>query len=349
MNILVAGLSNHPGHVSHMIAFYKLCEACGFSSYIYTYKDSVRYFPQELRCLVYGEKIGIKVDVVLFYTPSKDNLSEILKFKYKFSSKILYVFHEPLTKLSVYKNAGFSISQLFKLELGAIYDAVIVKLVNTVLLASKTAVDYYDNNKLYWNKNRYYFPLIYDDEYKIGKERKYISYIGTIASDHSYNEYVDFIKKCWKYNLLSNCNFLIATKSYVVRDEDINQMEKDGILRIIDGHPMTNDEINEYYAESFIIWNAYQRTTQSSVLPKAFMFGCPAIIMKKNISYITEDKKNVFAVDDNKDADKLLEASKYILNNYSEFTNNARSTFETKCHWNNYIEDFKKILEPLIQ
>ncbi|WP_233185630.1 glycosyltransferase [Thermotoga sp. SG1] len=52
---------------------------------------------------------------------------------------------------------------------------------------------------------------------------------------------------------------------------------KKQVLRIAHGRPLPNSEINRAYKESFCIWNVYRRSTQSGVLPKAYMFGTPVI------------------------------------------------------------------------
>jgi glycosyltransferase involved in cell wall biosynthesis len=47
---------------------------------------------------------------------------------------------------------------------------------------------------------------------------------------------------------------------------------------------LSNDEINEYYLKSFCVWNIYNCSTQSGVLPRAFMAGA-AVIAKGNGSF----------------------------------------------------------------
>ena len=51
-------------------------------------------------------------------------------------------------------------------------------------------------------------------------------------------------------------------------------------LKLVVGKPMSNLEINNYFNKSLVVWNAYRRSMQSGVLPKAYMFGTPVIIVK---------------------------------------------------------------------
>ena len=109
-----------------------------------------------------------------------------------------------------------------------------------------------------------------------------------------------------------------------------------GRLRMILGHPMTDEEINFYYASSMAIWNAYHRTTQSGVLAKACMLGVPAIVKKDNLSEFSIESYNVVACEDNSIYEQLKKCLLSIINNHDMFSKNARTVFETKfdfrCH-----------------
>ena len=180
--------------------------------------------------------------------------------------------------------------------------AITVKKSYAILLPSKKAVTFYDANPLYKNANRHYIPLLYDDESQgiiDANQRRYMGYVGTVAPDHSFTEYVNFV--CWaiRENKLQNLQFLIATKSEFEITEGIDKAIDSGRLTIIKGKPLTNEEINTHYASCFAVWNAYGRTMQSGVLAKSFMFGTPAIVLKKNLSEFTVDGQDVAAIDDN--------------------------------------------------
>ena len=342
MKLIIVGLTQHPGHFSHIVAYYRMGVQCGFDTSVFTYADSVRYLPDSVDVIIFGSELP-RIDAALVSAPSKDNLALFLKLKRKFNTRIVMVFHEPLTSYSVYREAGFSKWQMLKLRLGNIYESLLVRIADNILLASRKGLLYYDANRCYTNKNREYFPLIFDDEY-FQCERKYVSYIGTVASDHSFNEFLAYVKWAWKNSKISGLKFLIATKSNVELDASYCDMINEGFLKLVHGKPMTNDEINAHYASSLVVWNAYARTTQSGVLPKAFMFGCPAIVVNKNLSDSTIDGENVVAVENNQSCKEIDKAVETIMNNYQHYSDSARQTFLRKYYWRNYSGQFKRII-----
>lgn len=342
MKLIIVGLTQHPGHFSHIVAFYRMGVKCGFDTSVLTYADSVKYLPNNVDVIIFGSELP-RIDAALVSAPSKDNLALFLKLKFKFNTRIAMVFHEPLTSYSVYREAGFSKMQMLKLRLGNIYESLLVKIADIILLASQKGLSYYDANNSYTNKNREYFPLIFDDEY-FQNERKYVSYIGTVASDHSFNEFLAYVKWAWKNSKIPGLKFLIATKSNIELDASFDDMLNDGFLKIVHGKPMTNEEINGYYASSLVVWNAYVRTTQSGVLPKAFMFGCPAIVLKKNLSDNTITGENVVAVENNQSCMEIDNAIETIIKNFHHYSDSARKTFLNKYYWGNYSDQFKRII-----
>lgn len=341
MKLLIVGLTQHPGHFSHIVAFYRMGIKCGFDTSVLTYADSVKYLPDNVDVITFGSVLP-KIDAALVSAPSKDNLALFLRLKRKFSTRIAMVFHEPLTSYSVYRKAGFSRWQMLKLRLGNIYESLLVKIADTILLASLKGLSYYDANSSYTNKNREYFPLIFDDEF-FQSERKYVSYIGTVAADHSFNEFLAYIKWAWKNSKISGLKFLIATKSSVDLDASYDEMLNDGFLKVVHGKPMTNEEINAYYASSLLVWNAYTRTTQSGVLPKAFMFGCPAIVVKRNLSDSTIVGENVVAIENNQSCEEIDNAISIVMKNFLHYSSSARQMFLKKYYWKNYSDQFKRI------
>ena len=131
-----------------------------------------------------------KADLAIFLFPSHKNLSLIWKLKRK-GCKVIYIFHEPLAPMKVYKDAGFSWKYLAKLWVVDHVSALTVKWSDVILVPSRKAIKYYNENKLYTNHNCHYLPLMYADEREERHTlmpRRYFSYIGTIAADHSFDE-----------------------------------------------------------------------------------------------------------------------------------------------------------------
>ena len=343
---VIISLNFNPGHVSHMVAYYYQMEELGYHAVYYVAEGFVPYLPKDSRICVYGkDKIPV-VSIALVLFPSQRNLFLIRKLK-RLGSKVIYLFHEPLTPLKEYRKVGFSYTYLAKLWIVNQISRLTVKWSDAVLLPSKKAVEYYKANPLYTNKNYHYLPLLYDDE-RTSKyfdyPRYYFGYIGTVAADHSFMEYMKFAEWAILEKKLPQLKFLIATKS----DFDIPRTLAESPRVVVKkGTPLSNDEINDCYASSFIVWNAYSRTTQSGVLAKSFMFGTPAVVLRKNLSEFTEDGKEVVAISDNTSFEEIQEAVLRIMASFDSFSSLARERFEKAFFYRRYNESFRGILASL--
>ena len=213
-----------------------------------------------------------------------------------------------------------------------------------VLLPSKKAVDFYNANPLYKNANYHYLPLLYDDErtqVHQQKERKYFSYIGTVAADHSFVEYLKFVEWALTENKLQEMIFLIATKSEFEVPHVLNDSPR---VEIRKGKPLSNEEINEAYASTLVVWNAYARTTQSGVLAKSFMFGTPAVVLKKNLSEFTMEGQEVVAIDDNTSFVEIESAVNRVVSDFNHFSVSCRRRFEETFYYRRYNEEIRKLV-----
>ena len=341
--VLIISLNFHPGHVSHMVASYKQMEELGYEVLYYVSERFVPYLPTGSRICVYGKDKLPKVNLALFLFPSQKNLLLILKLK-RLGAKILYIFHEPLAPLKEYKKAGFSYKYLAKLWLINRISALTVQWSNAVLLPSQKAVDFYNSNPLYRNQNCHYLPLMYDDErtdYLSLMKRRFISYIGTVAADHSFMEFLNFVETAILSEWMPELQFLIATKSEFVIPEKLASSPR---VIIHKAKPMSDAEINVHYASTYVVWNAYTRTTQSGVLAKSFMFGTPAVVLRKNLSEFTEDGQEVLAIEDNTSFKEISTAIEEILSRYNHYSSQARRRFESAFYYKQYNEMFRKIL-----
>lgn len=343
MKALIISLNFNPGHVSHMVASYKQLEELGYKPFYYVNEAFVPFLPQEGSIIVFDSKSVPSADIAFFVFPSQKNLFLIRKLK-KHGTKIIYIFHEPLSSMKNYKDAGFSYKYLVKLWLINRINSLTVKWSDVVLLPSQKAVEYYEANPLYGNRNYHYLPLLYDDERNEENKmtrRVFFSYIGTIAADHSFSEYIEFVKWAVTANRLPKIQFLIATKSEFEVSEELLKSPRVFIRK---GKPLRDEEINGYYAATYIVWNAYTRTTQSGVLAKSFMFGTPAIVLKKNLSEFTEDGKEVVAIEDNTSLEQIEGAVNIILSSFPSFSTAARKRFEDTFYYKRYNADVEEII-----
>lgn len=330
-----------------MVASYRQCEELGYESWMYIDKGFVGFIPADCRYVIYGEFRPVDCSLAVFVFPSERNLKEILWLKRKCHSRIVYIFHEPLDKYSTYRKAGFSHVKMLKLRIINMVNALTVKWSDIILLPSRKAVDYYEANRLYRNQNYHYLPLMYDDELTEelkNTERTYCSYIGTVASDHSFDEFVDFVRQVIENGDLEGLKFLIATKNKVDM-EALKPLSDSGRLVVVAGKPLTDHQINQCYASSLVVWNAYARTTQSGVLAKAFMFGTPVVFLEKNVSEFVCNGKEGIAVKANTDYDAIKEAIVKIKDHFTCYSEMCRNRFLQSFYYRYYNRLMGSLLE----
>jgi hypothetical protein len=348
MRAYIISLNFNPGHVSHMVAYYRQYEELGYESWMYIDKGFTEFIPADCRYIVYGMNKPEECSLAVFMFPSYKNLLEIKSLKCQKDCKIVYLFHEPLDKYSTYREAGFSWLKMLKLRVVNMVNVLTVRWSDLIFIPSMKAINYYESNHLYKNPNYHYLPLLYDDEQtkKTGKiERKFFSYIGTVAPDHSFDEYMAFVKWAILNNQLPDFNFLIATRNKVNRNTDTIILINTRRLTIFDGVPLTDVQINNFFSESIAIWNAYTRTTQSGVLAKSFMFGTPAIVLKKNLSEFVEDGKEVIAINNNTDYHEIADALVRITKSHAAFSASCRTRFLNTFYYKSFNQQVKDVLK----
>lgn len=346
MKALIISLNFHPGHVSHMMASYKQCEELGFTSTYFVDPGFENYLPHNSRLLLNDRHSCPITDLAIFLFPSQKNLPLIWKMKRK-GVKVVYIFHEPLSPMSDYRKAGFSYKYLARLWVINRISQLTVKWSNLILLPSRKAVDFYEKNPLYKNRNYHYLPLMYDDE-KLERHdfmpRTYFSYIGTVAADHSFDEFLNFVEWAIKENKMPELRFLIATKSSFTVPDILKDSQR---ITIQQGRPLTDEEINAYYASTIVVWNAYARTTQSGVLAKSFMFGTPALVLRKNCNEFAHDGMEIKAIEDNTNKDEIAAAIVEVKKNFMVYSSNCRKRFLESFYYRQYNEQFRELIEKL--
>jgi glycosyltransferase involved in cell wall biosynthesis len=82
------------------------------------------------------------------------------------------------------------------------------------------------------------------------------------------------------------------------------------------------------YLESFCVWNLYKCTTQSGVLPKAFMTGTPVIANSLgSFPDFIRNGLNGEIVDDSRNFEAILRASERIRKNFETYARGCRRSF----------------------
>lgn len=343
-------------HVSHLLANYKLFEGTKYKPILLLNKNY-----ENLEELIEYDKIFYEkkeiyqikdCSAAIFWFPSVSNVFVSLFFKIKFRATISYVYHEPFDSIRNYYESGFSILDVIKKIFITITSDLTSYFSDSIILPSMKAISLYKSNFIIANKRYNYIPLLFDDELnkKINiNEKKYISFIGTVSPDHSFDSFLKFILYAIENHLFSDLVFLIATKSDLSLLIESNPKFRKAITEnkivISHGSYMSNNVINSFFYQSLIVWNAYSRSTQSGVLPKAYMFGCSVIILKKNKNEFLENYKTGVYVEDNNDVDEIGIAVKDIVSNKRHYVTNSRDLFLKTFYYKNLKSKFLTILK----
>lgn len=350
MKAIIISHRFNPGHLSHMIASFKLLLEAGANVRFFWNPEfsifSVGQYNQSLATR--SDLLSLtKGDLVLIWFPSLSALLDMLLLRVFTQAKVVYVLHEPFSSIQSYKQSGFSWFKTLKIVLISIVNYGLVACAHKVILPSNAAFKTFKTNYRQ-SKPAALFPLMYDDQAATIlplERRKFISYIGTVAEDHAFDEFLKYA--CWAMDELASgkgIQYLIATRSALSPEiyQRLRPYLDRGVLHVQSGRPLTNEEIGDFYARSIVVWNAYRRSMQSGVLPNAYMFGTPVLITSLNRSEYFEDGVTGVEVGHQYDPIQIKSAIDTIVINFSQYSQACRAIFMGKFFYRAYSK-------PLVQ
>lgn len=349
MTALIVSLNFRVAHVAHLVASYRQMTELGYESLLLIHPKLAEFLPKDVKYITDISELN-ECSIAIFWFPALKNLRVMLNLKCKFKAQIIYIYHEPIESLAVYRSFGLSAVDIAKIYARQFFQLGLVALSDAIILPSEKAVSLYQKSiARRINKKFYHVPLLFCDENMgVAPIRKYFSYIGTIALDHAYNEFINFICKASEdKDIPAEIDFLIATRNNVEKSEKIKDLVESGRLKIIEGSPLSEAEINQCYAESYGVWNAYHRTTQSGVLAKASMFGTPAIVSSKNLSEFAIAGLNVVPCDNNSDYEEIKCALIHLYQNFAQLSNQSRKLFQNLFNYKVHNKQMLTIIHEL--
>lgn len=334
MNALLVSKRFNPGHISHIEANAKLLEKNGFNVQFVVHKKFLS-FPN---CAMNGRDAGLsrllvlrKGDLVIVWFPSISVIFNLLLVKLFTKATTVYVYHEPYTSFSSYLAAGFSWPKSLRVTAISWVSRIICELSDKIILPSVRAFEAIPRAKI--ESQRYAkINLMFSDEtgpQTQGLAREFVSYIGTIAEDHAFDEFVRLMQVCIAEQTLQPLKFQIATRSEIPEQHRvvIDQCIASGRLILQSGHPMTNNQINRFYAQSFVVWNAYRRSMQSGVLSKAYMFGTPVLVSTRNQSEYFQDGVHGVLISDKYTMQEFQQAIAQLQAEWPVISENCRNYY----------------------
>ncbi len=346
----LVSLRFNPAFIQHLIAYAKALQELGYDPEFLL--DPAYLDFQELAAVASPRKLSADALAVgwkyaIFLNPSQANkdLADTLKRK---GTRILYVFHEPWQmSLDYLRTEG--LQGTLKAVMAHHLTVPALKLADTVILPSQYGLREYRNSDFQYNENAVYLPLMYDDEAppayltNLGQKRHF-GYIGSLCRSHGFDQYLEFVRYALQRNL--NISFLIASRNPIpssVVSEPLFRRNSEKV-EIRCGRPLANREINDCYAKSICVWNLYRRSTQSGVLPKAFMFGTPVIATRIGSfpEFIQEGVNGRFAIA--RDHQGIWTALEDIRSNIDAYATNSRRTFLETFYYRSHLAELGRLL-----
>ena len=351
MNAYISSRRFHPGHFSHMHANYLMLIDLGLNPCLYVNSGFNKMAVNLERINFFSQLLADKnFKYLIVWFPSIQSLFDMLFVRlFRKNKVVIYFFHEPYDSFFAYLHSGFGILKTIKITLVSLFNFFLVALSNKVILPSDAALQKYENNYTWLNKPHIRIPLLFGDEL-VGPingflERQFISYVGTIAEDHAFDEFVSLVSRAAEENMFPRLRFLIATRS-TPPDWAMERLDKaisSGKLVVYFGQPLTNEEINGYYHSSVVVWNAYRRSMQSGVMPKAFMFGTPVLVSNFNQSEFFVNHENGELITQYNYEITVLAISN-IIANFSFYSKCSREAFLKYYFYRAHTQEFLEFI-----
>jgi glycosyltransferase involved in cell wall biosynthesis len=334
MKAILVSKRFHPGHASHLEANAKLLKENGFdvsflvSKHIFDFSATL----MKDRNASFLESLALRQgDLFVVWFPSLSVVFNLLLVRLFTMATTVYICHEPYTSFSSYRQAGFGVLKALRVKAIATVSSTICTLSRKIIFPSSRAFDAFQS-AIYKPERYAKIDLMFADESEdclATSQRDFVSYIGTIAEDHAFDEFVCLMKVCIDDQLLQPLKFMIATRSQIPPKYSvaISECLSSGRLVLQSGTPMTNKVINHFYSQSFVVWNAYKRSMQSGVLPKAYMFGTPVLVSTSNTSEHFEDGVHGVLISNRYSVEEFCQAISKLQLSWSSMSQNCRNYY----------------------
>lgn len=339
------------GHLSGLMGWYSMLSKIGYKTSFYCDKEYKKQIDSTKYDFVEDIKEIDPLDlVVIFNISTKDGrLCTYLKHKNK-KIKLIFIYHEPWRGLQEekirFKNDSINLVKQVGRHLFA---RKVIKKSDLIICPSDQGFHYYENNEMKLNKNCVVFPLVFFDDckglYLIKKE--YISFISTASKDKAFDCFIDFVKYSSEINEKLKYQIVTQTDINNCLDERLIKLIKNERLYIKQGHGLSESEINSAYNNSLVTWLAYNSSTQSGVIAKAFMWGSPCVATPVGVFTQIVNGKNGILVSKPDKYKEILKAVEKIQHESENYFREARETFNYIYNSDNKIVDIKKILDMI--
>lgn len=351
----VVSLHFSPAFISHMVAYSKLLRELGYLVTFVLNDEYLRFpeFGSIGTAVSYKDSVPEQFEIALFCNSAPRNLHLASRLRVA-GTRVLYVYHEPLSVWDWKSLSQEGWRQIVRYPFSAYFSAKLLPRSAGIIVPSRTARAEYEANYSRHNRNVFELPLLFDDELsekfagpQVG-ERTYFGFIGSASRGHGFDKFVEFAKYAIRND--STIPFAIATRRDVSdllrKDDEFSQYVSQGQILVQHNRVLSNEEINQYYLNSFCTWNAYRRSTQSGTLPRSYMAGTPVLASRVGSfpEFVQQGTTGEF-VDFGDSFSRFLDLAENIRSQFPSYAAGCRKMFLDVFHYKAQLGRFARILD----
>lgn len=347
---VIVSLRFSPGHASHMAGLGKAMEKLGYAV--------VFYCPREFSSIMVESGSGMFVspeqpfppntDVMIIESPALTNQRLVSKARAAGCRRIVYIYHEPWESFRQLFQEGAR--QRFKSLVASFASMRLVRGVDVVWLPSRYALSLFERSCPKDREKAVYIPLLFDDEtvgQSVERRRPYIlGYVGTIAESHDFKGFISLATSLLRE--LPTARVLISSRSqlpeYVKKNVEVSKGMGSGSIVARCGRIQTSREANDSLMSVSCSWNAYRRSTQSGVLPRAFMCGTPCLATRIGSfeEYVCPTQTGEFL--DSTDVKSTISLVEQMQNRQAHYALACRKTFLSTFYYESRLDDLRRLV-----
>lgn len=253
-----------------------------------------------------------------------------------YGSKTFYVLHEPFPGLRRIAIEGPS--RWIRCVGAYTLSALLCRATDVVLLPSNMAVTYYKESMVKINRSYRQVPLFFSDppDIDVNTKRSYFSYIGTYCDAHAADDFLEFV--LYAVEREQDIKFQIITRSSIadrMKDWRLQKLIEEKRLRVMEGSPLSEQEMSDAYLRSICCWAAYRDSTQSGVVVSALQHGAPLVATK--IGSMLECGEAAEYVSSPTAFDEILNSYRSIRSNLCSRIECSRTIYERQYDYKSHL------------
>ncbi len=216
-----------------------------------------------------------------------------------------------------------------------------------VVLASPVGMKLFEKYFPNYRGEKHYAPLLLPNyPSKSNNKREFFSMVGRFNFSKKLDLFIDIINYAAEKD--ETFKFQIVTSSSI--GKYLSQFTSGGklITQLVKKKYLSDDEIGCSIVESIAILSLQPMVTQSGVVPFAFMNSTPVIVRSDpGFTQFVRHKYNGWLLPDDFSLENVIEAMKFIRNNFDSLSANARQTYFDLFAEENWEKYYTWLLESL--